>query len=96
MRLTRRSFDALPVLADIREHRAVTKKEKRTGGRRWRTCELQDFGREIFEDSRSIHGRFRADTDIILRALFQVSVNTANGELLKMNASDNDQRPCKT
>jgi len=44
-------------------------------------CELQDFGREIFENRRGVHCGFRADTDVVLRTLFQVSVNSANRKL---------------
>ena len=77
MRLTRRSFDALPVLNKQSSEHPDRDGEEATR----RTCKLQDFGREIFKDGRGVHRGFRADADIVLRALLQVSVNSANRKL---------------
>lgn len=46
-----------------------------------RTCELQNFGGQVFENSRCIDGSFSSDAYIVLCTLFQVPMNTTNREL---------------
>jgi hypothetical protein len=46
-----------------------------------RTCQFQDIGREVFKDRRSVNGGLRANAKVVLSVLFQVFVDTANGEL---------------
>lgn len=86
MRFTRRSFDALPAIGmrhtghGIQSAPAVG--ETGTGRRaQGRTGELEDFGREILEDRGGVDGGLRAYPDVVLRALLEVSVDTADGEL---------------
>lgn len=45
------------------------------------TCELKDFGGEVLQNCRRVDGSFGADTNVVLRTAFQVSVNSTNREL---------------
>lgn len=44
-------------------------------------CQLEDFGRQVFENCSRVHGSLSANTDVILGAVLQVTVNTADGKL---------------
>ena len=46
-----------------------------------RTCKLKHLRSEVLQDRRGVYGGFRAYPDVILRALLEVPMNTANGEL---------------
>ena len=48
---------------------------------RKRTCELKHLSSEILEDRARVHGGFRADADVVLRARLEVAVDTADREL---------------
>ena len=52
-----------------------------------RTGKLEDLGGEIFKNRRGINGSFRAYADVVLRALLEVSVDTAHGELWRTRGS---------
>lgn len=44
-------------------------------------CQFEHFGRQVFEDSSRVDGSLGADTDMVLSAILQVAVNTADREL---------------
>lgn len=46
-----------------------------------RTCQLEDFCSQILQDGRGVYGSLGAYTHVELRALFEVPVDTADGEL---------------
>ena len=48
-----------------------------------RTCQLEDFGGQIFQNGGGVHSSFGSYAHVVLRALFQVPMDTANGELAK-------------
>jgi len=59
-----------------------------TGGDAFKTkilgrisSELQNFGSEILQNGSCIHGGFCSNSDVVLRALLQVTMDTADGEL---------------
>ena len=54
--------------------------------REGRTCELEDFCSEIFKDRGGVYRGFGAYADVVLRALLEVPVDTAHGELQRARA----------
>ena len=74
IRLTCISFDALPSQMDKRTHSG--------GTRMTRTYQFQHLSAgKVFKNCCSVNGSFSADTHIVLSALFEVSVDMADGEL---------------
>ena len=57
-----------------------TNREKEKRERR-RTGQLEDLGGEVLEDRGGVDGSLCADADVVLRALLEVPVDTADGEL---------------
>ena len=57
-----------------------TNREKEKRERR-RTGQLEDLGGEVLEDRGGVDGGLCADADVVLRALLEVPVYTAHGEL---------------
>ena len=57
-----------------------TNREKEKRERR-RTGQLEHLGGEVLEDRGGVDGGFCADADVVLRALLEVPVYTADGEL---------------
>ncbi len=45
------------------------------------TCQLEDFGGQILKNGGGVHSSFGSYAHVELRALFQVPVNTTDGEL---------------
>ena len=75
IRLTRRSFDALPPQTHKRTHSA------RDASGTPASSNTSALSREVFKNGRGVNGNFGADTHVVLIALFEVSVDTADGEL---------------
>lgn len=80
MRLTRRSFDALPVVRNAE----MSEPQSLPGIRRARTGELQHLRSQVLEDRGRVHRGLGADPDVVLRALLQVTVDTTDGKLIKV------------
>ena len=55
--------------------------ENENEGVRIHTGKFEDLGGEVLEDRGGVDGGLRAYADVVLRALFEVSVDTAHGEL---------------
>ena len=51
-----------------------------------RTCELEDFCGEVFEDRGGVYRGFGAYADVVLRALLEVPMDTTYGELSRVRA----------
>lgn len=49
-------------------------------------CQLEHFGRQVFENSRGIHCCFRAHTDVGSAFLFQIAVDTTDWKLSNTHA----------
>ena len=77
MRLTRRSFDALP--GNDRFCSRIMKREER--GRR--TGKLEDFSSEVFEDCCDIDGGLGTDSHLVLGLRLQETLDTTTWELQK-------------
>ena len=44
-------------------------------------CELEDFGRQVFEDRRDVDGRLCGDAHLVLRVRLEKTLDTTAGEL---------------
>ena len=44
-------------------------------------CQLKHFCRKVFEDGTQVHGGLGAHTNVVLRLVLEVTVNTSNREL---------------
>ena len=62
-----------------------TNREKEKRERR-RTGQLEDLGGEVLEDRGGVDGGLCADADVVLRALLEVPVDTADGKLQRAGA----------
>lgn len=49
-----------------------------------RTCQFEDFCSEILQDSGGVHSSLCAYAQVVLRALFEVPVDTSDRELDRM------------
>ena len=87
MRLTRRSFEALPVPKATLANSSVRTVLLRTG-------QLEHFGGQILQDGSAVNGCFGTNTHLILRASLQVTMDTTDRELQKRRQSACGLRFC--
>jgi hypothetical protein len=86
IRFTRRSFDALP------GYQSYISTKRRHDTRVRRTCQLEHFGREVLQNRTRIYRSFRTDPHVMLRALFQITMNTTDRELEHVSMREREEK----
>jgi hypothetical protein len=54
------------------------------------SCKFKNFGGEVFEDSRDVHGCFSSHAHLVLGVVLQETLDTTAGELQKVGVSKGD------